>query len=112
MIQELEPSIEENIEHYREVTVALKGFEAEVESVLRSTWREFKEQLAAVGIREEDASFKTGDGDMYLKRGATGIEIGISVQCRDADDRVGRFAVYSWVWVKDPELLQVSGPSR
>jgi hypothetical protein len=96
--------IEENIEYYREVTVALKGFEAEVESVLRSIWREFKEQLAAVGILEEDASFKTGDGDMYLKRSATGIEIGISLQCRDADDGEGRFAVYSWVWVKDPDL--------
>ena len=108
MIQELEPSIEENIEHYREVTVALKGFEAEVESVLRSTWREFKEQLAAVGIREEDASFKTFLGDeatdMYLKGRAAGIEIGIALGCRDTDDVDGRFTVYSWVWVRDPDL--------
>jgi hypothetical protein len=44
--------IEANIEHYREVTVAVKkGFEAEAESVLRSIWREFKEQLAAIGVR-------------------------------------------------------------
>jgi hypothetical protein len=96
--------IEANIEHYREVTSAVEGFEAEVESVLRSIWREFKEQLAAVGLRKEDPSFKTGDGDMFLKSSATGIEMGISLQCRHTDDSAGRFAVYSWVWVKDPNL--------
>jgi hypothetical protein len=98
--------LEANIEHYREFTLAVKGFEAEAESVLRSIWREFKEPLAAVGIREEDSSFKTALGDdasdMFLKSHATGIEIGFALQCRDADDNTGRFAVYSWV--RDPDL--------
>jgi hypothetical protein len=101
--------IEANIEHYREVTSAVKAFEAEVEVALRSIWREFKQQLAVVGIRADDPSFvaETEDGfsEMYLKTGwNTGTEIGIALQCRDEVDESGRFAVYSWVWVKNTEL--------
>ena len=76
--------------------------------MLRSIWREFREQLAAIGVRGKDPSFKKDLGDtasnIYLKSGGTGIEIGIALQCRDEDDSMGRFAVYSWVWVKDPDL--------
>jgi hypothetical protein len=101
--------IEANIEHYREVTLAVRTFETEVETALRSIWREFKQQLSMIGIPEDDASFKVQTGDdeseMYLKTGwNTGIQIGIALQCRDDDDKAGRFAVYSWVWVKDTDL--------
>jgi hypothetical protein len=101
--------IEANIDHYREVTLAVKVFEAEVEATLRSIWREFKQELAAVGIPADDPSFeaKTLDdvSNIYLKTGwSTGIQIGIFLQCRDADDELGRFAVCSWIWVKDPQL--------
>ena len=101
--------IEANIDHYREVTKAVKEFEAEVEATLRSIWREFKEQLIAVGIPADDPSFeaKTQDhaSEMGLKTGwSTGIQVGIALQCGDDDDELGRFAVYSWVWVKNPDL--------
>jgi hypothetical protein len=102
--------IEANIEHYREVTSAVKAFEAEVETALRSIWREFKPQLAkVVGIPQADPSFeaKTRDdvSEMILKTGwNTGIQVGVALQCRGADDESRRFAVYSWVWVKDPDL--------
>ena len=98
-----------NIDHYRGVTLAVKAFEAEVEATLRSIWREFKQQLIAVGIPADDPSFeaKTRDhaSQMCLKTGwSTGIEVGITLQCRDDDDELGRFAAYSWVWVKNPDL--------
>jgi hypothetical protein len=101
--------IETNIDHYREVTLAVKVFEAEAEATLRSIWREFKQQLGVVGIPADDPSFeaKTLDdvSDMHLKTGwSTGIQIGIILQCRDDDDELGRFAVHSWVWLKDPNL--------
>jgi len=101
--------IEANIDHYRGVTLAVKAFEAEVEATLRSIWREFKQQLIAVGIPADDPSFeaKTQDhaSEMYLKTGwSTGIQVGIALQSRDDDDELGRFAVYSWVWVKNPDL--------
>lgn len=101
--------IEANIGHYREVTLAVRTFEAEVETALRSVWMEFKQQLAGVGIPADDPSFGAGTRDdlseMYLRTGwNTGIQIGIALQCRDNDDESGRFAVYSWVWVKDAAL--------
>jgi len=101
--------IEANIDHYREVTLAVKAFEAEVEATLRSIWREFKQQLIAVGIPADDPSFeaKTRDhaSQMSLKTGSsTGIQVAITLQCRDDDDELGRFAVYSWVWVRNPDL--------
>jgi hypothetical protein len=100
--------VEANIEHYRKVALAVQGFESEVESVLRSLLREFKEQLTAIGIQEEDVSFKVILGDdaseTFLKGKATDIEIGVALQCREEDDHTGRFAVYSFVWVKNSDL--------
>jgi hypothetical protein len=100
--------IEANLVHYRDVTLAVAGFEAEVESVLRSILREFKEGLSAIGIREESASLKSRLSgkvtNMSLKGRATGIEVGIFLQCRDADDKHRRFCSFSFVWVKDPDL--------
>jgi hypothetical protein len=101
--------IEANIDHYREVTLAVKAFEAEVEAMLRSIWREFKQQLVAVGIPADDPSFgpKTQDhaSQMYLwTRRSTEIQVGITLKCRDDDDKLGRFDVYSWVWLKNPDL--------
>jgi hypothetical protein len=101
--------IETNIDHYREVTLAVKVFEAEIEGMLRSIWREFRQQLGVIGIPADDPSFeaKTRDdvSDMYLKTGwNTGIQIGLVLECRDEGDELGRFAVHSGVWVKDPHL--------
>jgi len=98
-----------NIDHYRGVTLAVKAFEGEVEATLRSIWREFKQQLIAVGIPADDPSFgaKTEEhaSQMYLGSGwSTGIEVGIALQSRDDNDELGRIAVYSWVWVKNPDL--------
>ena len=98
-----------NIDHYRGVTLAVKAFEAEVEAMLRSIWREFKQQLIAVGIPPDDPSFgaKTEQhaSQLYLGTGwSTGIQVGIALQSRDDNDELGRIAVYSWVWVKDPDL--------
>ena len=101
--------IEANIDHYREVTLAVKAFEAEVEATLRSIWREFKHQLTAAGIPADDPSFEAKTQDqasgMYLQTGwSTGIQVGIALQCRDDDNELGRFAANSWVWVKNPDL--------
>ena len=101
--------IDANIDHYRGVTLAVKAFEGEVEATLRSIWREFKQQLIAVGIPADDPSFgaKTEEhaSQMYLGSGwSTGIEVGIALQSRDDNDELGRIAVYSWVWVKNPNL--------
>ena len=101
--------IDANIEHYREVTLAVKTFEAEAETALRSIWRDFKQQLAVFRVPGDDPSFKVQRGDdatgMYLQTGwSSGIQIGIALQCRDDDDESGRFAVFSWVWVKDADL--------
>jgi len=101
--------IEANIDHYRGVTLAVKAFEAEVEATLRSIWREFKQQLIAVGIPADDPPFQAKTLDhaswMYLQTGwSTGIQVGIALQCRDDDNELGRFAANSWVWVKNPDL--------
>jgi len=101
--------IEANIDHYREVTLAVKAFEAEVEATLRSIWREFKQQLIAVGIPPDEPPFQAKTLDhaswMYLETGSsTGIQVGIGLQCRDDDNELGRFAANSWVWVKNPDL--------
>ena len=101
--------IEANIEYYREVTLAVKVFEAEVEAALRSIWREFKQQLTVAGLPSDDPSFAAtmldDASDMRLKTGLnTGIQIGIALQCRNGDNGSGRFAAYSWVWVKNTDL--------
>jgi hypothetical protein len=102
--------VEANMEHYREVTLAVQGFEAEVQSMLRSSLREFGEQLGKVGVKEEAAVFKVlvneDVSDMSLRSRSADIEIGIGLQSRDDIDGK-RFAVYAWVWVKDPGLRKL-----
>lgn len=98
----------ENIGYYREVTLAVKAFQEEVEKVLREVWADFLPKLADFRISSKDPVFKckTVEDATYMHletRPTDGVQIGLALQARDPDE-LGRFAAYSWVWVKEQNL--------
>ena len=105
--------IESNLQYYREVTLATREFESQVESMLREVWGDYRRELAAVGLagKKPERNLKQYDPDLFVNLFAQdkrGVEISISLNFADESPR---FSAWSGVFVKDAELRQTVNAS-
>ena len=95
--------ISENLVFFREVTVAVKQYEQEVESILRSIASSHEADLSALTLSMEGAVLKSSVEESFsqilLKKPRESFEIGLALQAWEGPDPL--YCAYSYIWVRE-----------
>ena len=101
--------VSENLPLYREVTVAVRQFEQQIEAILRSVVEDHQADLTALGLSMQGATVKPSSNELIseviLRKAAQQVELGVALQASEASDY--SYCAYSFIGIKDKVLRSI-----